>query len=260
MIDYKTPEEIKVMKQGGKILADVLFEVLKNVKPGVTELEIDVLADRLITKKGAEPAFKKVKGYKHATCISTNDVVVHGIPTDRKFAEGDIVGIDCGVFYKGFNTDMSETRRVSAKSLKLKAQNSEEIDKFLETGKRALEEAIKIAVPGNRIGQISKTIQDIVEGGGYSVVRSLIGHGVGKKLHEEPEIPGFLNKKIEKTPMLKEGMTIAIEVIYNMRNHEVSYSNRDGWTIVTSDGSMSGLFERTIAITDKGNIVLTKPV
>ncbi len=274
MIDYKTSEEIEVMRQGGRILAQVLFEVLDNVRPGVSEKEIDLLADRLISEKGAEAGFKKVKGYSHATCISTNDVVVHGIPSNYKFKEGDVVGIDCGVFYKGFNTDMSETRRVSAKSSKLKAptfakapasqrgesagkQNSDEVDKFLETGKRALDEAIKVAIVGNHVGHISKTIQEIVEGQGYSIVRSLIGHGVGKKLHEEPEVPGFLNKKIEKTPMLKEGMTIAIEVIYNMRSHEVSYSNRDGWTITTSDGSMSGLFERTIAITKDGSIVLT---
>ena len=274
MIDYKTPEEIEIMRQGGRILAQVLFEVLDNVRPGVSEKDIDLLADRLISEKGAEAGFKKVKGYSHATCISTNDVVVHGIPSNYKFKEGDVVGIDCGVFYKGFNTDMSETRRVSNQKshlrqgsrfaarrvggqAKIKNQKYDDVDRFLDTGKKALNEAIKVAVVGNRIGHISKTIQEIVEGQGYSIVRSLIGHGVGKKLHEEPEVPGFLNKKIEKTPMLKEGMTIAIEVIYNMRSHEVSYSNRDGWTITTSDGSMSGLFERTIAITKDGSIVLT---
>ena len=145
---------------------------------------------------------------------------------------------------------MSETRRVSI-------QNSDEIDRFLKVGKRALDEAIKVARPGNRVGNISKTIQDIVEGGGYSVVRALIGHGVGKQLHEDPEIPGFLNKKIEKTPLLKKGMTIAIEVIYNMGNYKVSYLNNDGWTITTEDGSISGLFEKTVAITDNEPLVLT---
>lgn len=251
MIDLKTPEEIEIMRKGGKILAEVLREVLENVRPGVTELELDALADRLIQEKGGEPAFKRVKGYKYATCISTNNVVVHGIPSDRKLKTGDVIGIDCGVFYKGLNTDMSETRRVSA-------QASDEVDKFLTIGKRALEEAILVAIPGNRIGHISKTIQDIVEKeGGYSVVRALIGHGVGKNLHEDPEVPGYLVKKIEKTPILKEGMTIAVEVIYNMGGYGVSYSNNDGWTIITSDGSISGLYERTIAITKSGPLILT---
>ena len=257
MTDIKTPEEIEIMRQGGKILAQVLFEVLKHIKPGITELEIDELADRLITEKGAEPAFKKVKGYNHATCISTNNTVVHGIPTSRKLEEGDVVGIDCGVFYRGLYTDMSETRKVSTNNKQQTTNNTDEIDRFLETGKRALDEAIKASIPGNRVGHISKTIQNIVEENGYSVVRSLIGHGVGKKLHEDPEVPGFLNKKIEKTPLLKKGMTIAVEVIYNMGGYGVSYRNSDGWTIVTSDGSVSGLFERTIAITDGEPRILT---
>lgn len=252
MVDIKTQEEIEIMRAGGKILSDVLWEVLASIKPGVSEIEVDLLADRLISEKGGEAAFKKVKGYKHATCISTNNVVVHGIPTDYKFKDGDAVGIDCGVFYKGFNTDMSETIHVSANGKK------DEIDKFLETGKKALEAGISQAVLGNRIGHISKTIQDIVEKkGGYSVVRTLIGHGVGRQLHEDPEVPGYLVKKIEKTPVLKEGMTIAIEVIYNMGSFEVSYAKDDNWTIGSSDGSLSGLFERTVAITKNGPEILT---
>ncbi|MBI4097567.1 MAG: type I methionyl aminopeptidase [Candidatus Levybacteria bacterium] len=257
MIDIKTKEEIEIMKKGGKILASVLWEALKHAAPGVTELELDSLANRLITEKGAEAAFKKVKGYNHALCISTNNVVVHGIPSDYKFKEGDVVGIDCGVYYKGFNTDMSETVRVSTNNKQQTTNNRNEINRFLETGKRALDEAIKVAVLGNRIGHISKTIQEIVEGEGYSVVRSLIGHGVGKKLHEEPEVPGYLTGKIEKTPKLLDGMTIAVEVIYNMGGFEVSYLNNDGWTIGTRDGSISGVFERTIATTSKGPMILT---
>src|SRR3990167_7300010 len=200
------------MKTGGKILADVLFEVLKNIKIGVSEIELDQLAEKLILEKGGEPGFKKVDGYRHTICISTNDVVVHGIPTNYKLKEGDVVGIDCGVYYKGFNTDAAQTVRVQNSESRI--QNSDEIDRFLETGKKALSEAIRIAKIGNRIGHISQTIQTIVEGAGYSVVRSLIGHGVGKELHEEPEVPGFLNMPIANTPLLKEGMTIAVEVIY----------------------------------------------
>ncbi len=255
MINIKTEEEIEIMRRGGRILADVLFEVLNNLKPGVSELEIDVLAEKLISKKGAEPGFKKVPGYKHTICVSTDDVVVHGIPTNYRFKEGDAVGIDCGVFYKGFYTDMAETIKIKDQRSRIKDKG---MDKFLETGKKALGAAIKQAVVGNRIGDISKTIQDIVEGNGYSVVRSLVGHGVGRDLHEEPEVPGFLDRKIDKTPLLKENMVIAIEIIYNMGGSGVVYSNRDGWTIATKDKSISGLFERTVAVAKKGIVILTQ--
>lgn len=136
--------------------------------------------------------------------------------------------------------------------------NKDNIDRFLEVGEKAMQEGIRAAKSGNRVGDISKAIQEIVEAQGYSVVRSLIGHGVGRNLHEEPEVPGFLNKAIIKTPLLKVGMTIAIEAIYNMGKSDVVYSGSDGWTIKTKDGSLSGLFERTIVITDKTTVVLTQ--
>jgi len=264
MIDIKNTGEISIMAEGGRILAEVLNEVLSKIKPGVSELELDLLAEKLIREKGATPGFKRVKGYRHSICVSTNDVVVHGIPTNYRFKEGDVVGIDCGVYYKRFNTDCAQTLRVksqisSIRQAQDKSQiDEDEIDIFLETGKRALEQAIKVTKVGNRIGHISKTIQNIVEGQGYSVVRSLVGHGVGKKLHEEPEVPGFLGTKIENTPSLRVGMTIAIEVIYNMGGMDVIYLNNDGWTIKTKDNSLSGLFERTVAITQYGPAILTK--
>lgn len=249
MIHIKTPAEIGKMKEGGKILGEVLSEVIRNVKPGISEIELDHLAEKLILEKGGEPGFKRVSGYKHTICASTNDVVVHGIPGEYRIKEGDVVGIDCGVFYGGLNTDMSETIQVGEGNPKVK--------EFLSTGKRALMEAIKEAVAGNRVGHVSKTIQDIVEKeGGYSVVRTLIGHGVGKKLHEDPEVPGFLNEPIDETPVLKEGMTIAIEVIYNMGESDVKVTG-DGWTIKTSDGTLSGVFERTVAITSSKPLILT---
>ncbi len=257
MIPIKTPQEIKIMEKGGKILAEALQEVLDYAKPGISELDLDRLAEELIIKHGGEPGFKRVEGYKHTICISTNDVVVHGIPTEYKLKEGDIVGIDCGVFLEGFHTDMSETRRVSGPRTENLELKTNEIDEFLDTGKKALELAIAQVKPGNRIGHISKTIQMIVEGGGYSVVRELIGHGVGRDLHEDPEVPGYLSGKIEKTPLLKEGMVIAVEIIYNMGRKEVVYSGKDDWTIKTRDGSVSGLFERTVAITKDGHKVLT---
>jgi methionyl aminopeptidase len=256
MIRLKTEKEIEIMRIGGKILAEVLGEVIKNVKIGTSELELDQLAEKLILKKGGEPGFKKVEGYRHTICISTNDVVVHGIPTNYRLKEGDKVGIDCGVYYKGFHTDMAQTTKV--KSEKSKVKNFDAVDKFLETGEKAMWEGIKAAQLDKRVGDISKAIQEIVESQGYSVVRNLIGHGVGKELHEDPEVPGFLSGSILKTPLLEKGMTIAIEVIYNMGKSEVIYSNNDGWTIKTKDGSLSGLFERTIAITRKGPVILTK--
>lgn len=249
MIRIKNDKEIEIMARGGKILAEVLFETLSHVKPGVSELDLDKIAEELIIKKGGEPGFKRVEGYKHTVCMSINDVVVHGIPTNYKIKEGDIVGIDCGVFYKGFNTDMAETVAVG----KVDA----EVQKFLEIGKKAMTAGIKQAKAGNHVGDISKVIQDMVEGNGYCVVESLVGHGVGRELHEDPEIPGFLIDDIKDTPQLREGMTIAVEVIYNMGRKDVVYSGGDGWTIKTADGSLAGLFERTIVITEKEPVVLT---
>lgn len=255
MIDIKTQAEIDIMKKGGMILSEVLWELMKHVRPGVTELEIDDLADKLITQKGGEPGFKKVKGYRHSICACTNDVVVHGIPSEYRFKAGDLVCIDCGVYYKGYHTDMAET--VLVQGAKYKAQ--EDKQRFLMIGKKALDAGIKQAVLGNRIGHISKAIQEIIEAeGGYSVVRSLIGHGVGKKLHEDPEVPGFLEGPISKTPLLMEGMTLAIEAIYNMGTADVVYAGTDDWAIKSADGSLSAVFERTIAIAAHGPLILTK--
>lgn len=254
MIHIKTAKEIEVMKKGGKILADVLFEVLDHVKPGVTELELDTLAEKLIRERGGESAFKFVPGYHHTICCSTNEVVVHGIPTKYVLKDGDIIGIDCGVKLDGFNTDMAETVLVGGKQA-----INKRIVNFLDTGKKALELGIEQVKPGNHIGHISKVIQMIVEGAGYSIVHELIGHGVGRELHEEPEIPGYLRGSIDKTPLLKEGMTIAVEVIYNMGSREVAHvGGDDAWTIVTRDGSLAGLFERTVVVTKSGYEILTK--
>lgn len=255
MISIKTKQEIEIMKKGGKILSDVLFEVLRHAKVGVSELELDRLAEKLILEKGGEPGFKKVEGYKYSTCISTNDVVVHGIPTNYKLKQGDVIGVDCGVYYEGFHTDMAQTIRIKDKGLMIK---NDRVDKFLEIGEKAMWEGIRAAKLGNRVGDISKAIQSVVEGQGYSVVRSLIGHGVGRELHEDPGVPGFLSEPISETPLLEDGMTIAIETIYNMGKSDVIYSGGDGWTIKSKDGSLSGLFERSIAITDKGSLILTK--
>ncbi len=254
MINIKTKKEIEEMRGGGKILADVLFKVLEHAKVGVSELELDKLAEELIIKAGAVPGFKKVANYHHTICVSTNNVVVHGVPTNYKLKEGDVIGIDCGVYFKGFHTDMAQTIRIKDEGLTIK---DDKIDDFLKTGRKALEKGIEQAKAGNRVGHISKAIQDTVEGKGYTIVRSLVGHGVGRKLHEDPEVPGFLNVPIQRTPILKEGMTIAVEVIYNMGKSDVIYANNDGWTIRTRDGSISGLFERTVAIGKESPRILT---
>ncbi len=254
MIHIKNAKEIEIMKRSGHILAEVLMAVCEAAKkPGMTELEIDAMAERMIRERGGEPGFMLVPGYKNTICAATNDVVVHGIPTSRVLTEGDIIGIDCGVYLEGFHTDMAETIIVGNPS-----SVSPDVRKFLDTGKRALDEAIKVALPGNHIWHISKTIQDIVEkDGGYSIVRSLIGHGVGRELHEDPEVPGYVYTPLHKTPELKEGMTIAIEIIYNMGRREVEYGD-DDWTIKTADGALSGVFERSIVITKDGYEILTK--
>lgn len=256
MIYIKKPEEIKIMRKSGKILGEVLAQVVSFVRPGVTELELDSLAEKLILKKGGRPGFKLVPGYKHTICVSVNEVVVHGIPTNRVLKQGDIIGIDCGVYFEGFHTDMAETIRV--KNSEFGTQSSDkEIDNFLAVGKKAMFDAIKHAKPGSRVGEISKAMQEGIEGGGFSVVRSLVGHGVGKELHEEPEVPGYLQGKISSTPMLVSNMTIAIEAIYNMGKKEVAYGRKDDWTIVSKDNSLSGLFERTVVITEQGFDLLT---
>lgn len=243
--------KIQTMFEAGKILGDVLQEVVDYVRPGITEIEIDGFAEKLIRQKGGEPGFKRVPGYKHTICVSTNNVVVHGIPKKRILKNGDIIGIDCGVFLNGYHTDMAQTVVVGKTSDK-------NIIKFLKTGEKSMFNAILKAKAGNRVGDISKAMQEVVENAGYSIVRSLVGHGVGKQLHEEPEIPGYLDKKIENTPILKEGMTIAIEVIYNFGKKEVVYDGSDDWTIVTKDNSIAGLFERTVLVTDKRPKLITR--
>lgn len=249
MINIKNSKEIELMVKGGKILSQILNILIKKSKPGIQLIELDKIAEEYIISHGAEISFKKVPGFKWTICACVNDVVVHGIPNSYRIKKGDVVGIDCGVYYSGFHTDSAWTIAVE--------NNEEKIDNFLDTGKKALKLAIKQVKQGNYIFDISKTIQDTVENAGYSVVRTLVGHGVGRSLHEEPEVPGFVSKQRELTTKLIPGMVIAIEVIYNMGGPEVIYKGNDGWTIGTKDGRISGLFEATVAVTSHGCLVLT---
>ncbi|MBI4065264.1 type I methionyl aminopeptidase [Candidatus Gottesmanbacteria bacterium] len=256
MIDSKTPQDIAVMVQGGKRLGNILAELLRIAQPGIPLLEIDARASDFIKKSGGTASFKTVRDYKWATCLCVNEVVVHGIPTPYVLKDGDVLTIDIGLLYEGLHTDTAWTK--ITQNSKLKTQNSEEKEKFLNVGEEALWKAIEQATIGNRVGHISKTIQEIIEKARYNVVKTLVGHGVGKTLHEEPQIPGILKLPLEKTQELVEGMTIAIEVIYAMGEAEIVYDNNDGWTLASKDRSLTAVFEHTIAITRSGPLVLTK--
>ena len=253
-VTIKTAAEVKIMTEGGEKLARIRDEVARAVKPGMITGELDRIADELITKAGGKASFKMVAGYKWATCINVNDVVVHGIPGKEKIKPGDKVGIDVGMFYRGWHTDTSTTAVANSKSEILNPK----LIKFLDVGRLALKRAIQQARPGKRVIDISRAMQETVEGAWYSVIRALTGHGVGRQLHEEPAVPCFALGKDEYSPKLVPGMVLAIEVMYNEGTFDVAYKNHDGWTIGTADGKMSGLFEETVAVTSSGPVILTK--
>lgn len=235
------------MREGGQRLARIRDRLLNESKSGVKTIALDQLAEKLILEADGEPSFKTVKGYYWSTCICVNDCIVHGIPDNYVIQKGDLITIDVGMFYKGYHTDTASTIIVG-----------EGDDLFLKTGKEALKEAISQAQAGNRIGQISQKMQVIVESTGYNVSRTLVGHGVGKQLHEEPQIPCFLEGKIEETGKLTEGMTIAVEIIYMEGNWQVKFDKRNKWAIYTKDGSRSAMFEHSIAIEQGAPLVLTE--
>ncbi|MBI2017486.1 type I methionyl aminopeptidase [Candidatus Daviesbacteria bacterium] len=245
MSKIRNSYELKLMRESGKIAAIALKRAIDAVKVGVSELEIDEIAQRQIYKLGGDLSYKSVPGYKFATCITVNDQVVHGIPTDRKFVEGDFISVDLAVNFKGWHTDCAWS--------KLLGQDAEK-ERFLEAGERALWKGIEQAVDGNRIGDISFAIQSTVEGAGYSVVRSLVGHGVGQNLHEEPEIPGYGKKGTGS--ILKSGMTLAIEVIYTKSSSDVIL-DKDGWTYNSADASWGAVYEMSVVVGREKAEVLT---
>jgi methionyl aminopeptidase len=249
MINIKTPEEIQIMAEGGAKLGRVKKTLTAAVKAGVRASEIEELAVRLIKEEGAEASFKKVPGYHWATCINVNKGLVHGIPVSNVvFNKGDVVSIDVGVYYKGFHTDTSISVGVEA---------SPESQKFLNIGRAALASAMKVAKEGNYIYDISKAIEDAIEAGGYTTIKALVGHGVGRELHEDPQIPCFVPGLREESIRIERGMTLAIEVMYALGSDKVELLE-DGWTIAMRDGKISGLFEDTVAVTEVGPKVLTR--
>ncbi len=247
MIPLKSQKDLQMLKRSGKILALVMQEVQRIVRPGIATSDIDRLSEELILKEKAVPAFKGYKGFPATACVSVNEEVVHGIPGPRILLEGDIVSIDLGVNYRGYFSDAAVTLAVG--------KVEEPKKKLIEVASQALDIGIRQAFAGNNLSDISCGIQSFVEGHGFSVVRQFVGHGIGRTLHEEPEIPNF--GKPHLGPQLKSGMVLAIEPMINMGSWECRIS-ANGWTAVTSDGASSAHFEHTVAITDKGPEILTK--
>jgi len=265
MIKIKTKEEIELMRQGGKILASVLSLVAKKIKPGVTTQSLNDLAEELIFGYGALPAFKGHDNYPAALCVSVNEQIVHGVPSGRKLFKGDIVGLDLGIIWppencshctmnngcssqRGMFTDAAITVSVG--------KISQEAEKIIKTAKGALQAAIEQVKSGRKLSEVSSAIEDYAKKQGFSVIRELVGHGVGYELHEEPDIPNFKASWM-KDSVLKEGMTLAIEPMISAGTYKIKKS-KDKHAYETADNSLSSHFEHTVVVTKKGCEVLTK--
>lgn len=248
MITIKTDKEMEIMAEGGAKLGRVKRGLKAAVKAGVTGMDIERLAQKLIKEEGAEVSFDKVPGYSWATCISVNEGLVHGIPMESMvFKKGDLVSVDVGLYYKGFHSDTSISVGIDL---------TPENQKFLNIGQMALEKAISKAKAGNYIYDISQAIESTIESAGYTTIKALVGHGVGHELHEDPQIPCFVPGRISDSPKIEKGMVLAVEVMYAMGSDKVEVLE-DGWTIAMRDGKISGLFEETVAVTGKGTKILT---
>jgi methionyl aminopeptidase len=249
MIIRKSPREIEKMSAAGKLVAETIAHVGAALRPGVTTGELDDLAGEFIRERGGIPTSEGYKGYPRAICISPNEIIVHGIPGAYEVGEGDVVTIDVGVTLGGYIADSAYTFGVG--------ELDPETRRLLEVAEEALAAGIAEARPGNRVGDVSHAVQVVVEDAGFSIVRSLVGHGVGRYYHEDPHIPNFGSPG--RGPRLSEGMTLAIEPMITAGSSEVLVGD-DGWTISTADGSMSAHFEHTVAITADGPRILTPRV
>ena len=246
MIIIKNHNEIALMKKAGRIVGETLLLFKEEVKPGVTTAELDRMAEEFITKHGAKPSFKGLYGFPSSLCISVNEQVIHGFPGAYVLKEGDIVSIDCGAFFDGFHGDAARTFPVG--NISLDAQ------KLIDITEESFFQGIKFAKEGNKLTDISYGIQSYVEAAGFSVVRDFVGHGIGRKVHEDPNVPNF--GKSGRGPKLVEGMVLAIEPMINLGNHNVK-TLKDGWTVVTVDSSLSAHYENTVAILSDGPEILT---
>jgi methionyl aminopeptidase len=243
-------DKIEAMVIGGRKLVKILNKLETMAKPGTNLLTIEKKANDLILKEGGQPSFKMVQDYSNATCLNVNDGLVHGIPRNYSLKEGDVLNIDIGMLYQGFHTDLAKSMIVSSNPGKYP-----EKEQFLLAGKEALSQAIGKARPGNFVGDISQTIEEVIEEAGYRCSRIYTGHGISTHLHEQPFIPCVLMMKPKKTPVLKDKMTVAIEIIY-MIGTDQSRIDSDGWTVRTSNGNLGACFEKTIAVGRKP-IILT---
>ncbi|KJS14349.1 MAG: methionine aminopeptidase [Desulfotomaculum sp. BICA1-6] len=246
MIICKSGQELAYMREAGRIVAGALVEVSKAVKPGVTTAELDRIAEEFILSKGAKPAFKGLYGFPATICASVNEQVVHGIPGLKKLANGDIISIDVGAEINGYFGDHAQTFAVG--------DIAPDVLKLIEVTRDALTKGINAARAGNRLSDISHAVQTYVEENGFSVVRDYVGHGIGTKMHEEPQVPNF--GRPGRGPRLKPGMTLALEPMVNMGTYQV-HTLTDNWTVVTGDAKPSAHFEHTIAITDGEPLIMT---
>lgn len=242
----KTEEEIELMRGSARVVAETLRLLGSAVKPGVTTKELDELAEQHIRSRGGLPSFKGYRGFPASICASVNSEVVHGIPGPKKLEDGDIISIDVGVLKEGYHGDGAATFAVG--------RVSEEATRLLRTTRGALEAGIAAARAGNRVSDISGAVQGVVEAAGFSVVRDLVGHGIGQQMHEEPQIPNFVGGG--QSPALAKGMTLAIEPMVNAGAYGITVKD-DAWTVVTCDGSLSAHFEHTVAVTGDGAETLT---
>jgi len=246
MIFIKNNKEIDLMRSAGKIVAETLLLVEEKVRPGITTAELDRIAEEFITKHGAKPSFKGLYGFPASLCISVNEQVVHGIPGGYVLKDGDIISVDCGACINGFHGDAARTFGVG--------NITEEAQKLINVTKESFFKGIEYAKVGNRLTDISHGIQSYVEAEGFSVVRDFVGHGIGRVVHEDPDIPNY--GRPGRGPKLAEGMALAIEPMVNVGNYKVKTLSND-WTVVTSDGSLSAHYENTIVILPDGPEILT---
>jgi methionyl aminopeptidase len=248
MVVLKSAREIAIMRRAGSIVAQILDAVQDRVGPGVTTAELNRLAEKMCRKFGVEPAFKGYRGYPFALCCSVNEEVVHGFPGQRKLVEGDILSVDFGVRHQGYFGDSARTLAVG--------RVAPETRRLMDVTREALAKGIDACRPGRRLMDVSAAVQKHAEANGFSVVRQFVGHGIGRQLHEEPQVPNFVGggRDLELSP----GLVLAIEPMVNAGGHEVAVKE-DGWTAVTVDGSLSAHFEHTVAVTEDGPQILSAP-